>query len=377
MIYRQFQDIRLSAVGMGCMRLPVIDGKEAQIDEKATEEILAYAMTHGVNYYDTAWGYHDGNSESVMGKLLQRYPRESFYLATKFPGYDLRNMGKAEEIFAEQLKKCRVGFFDFYLVHNVCELNIEQYLDDKRYGTLSYLLQEKKKGRIRHLGFSVHGSLEVMQRFLAAYGKDMEFVQIQLNWLDWEYQDAKAKVELAREYGLPVWVMEPLRGGRLVKLSAEEARKLKEVRPEESAVSMAFRFLQSLPEVTLIVAGLSNLPQTVENIGIFEQEAPPLSEAEKEQLFDIAREMRAGIPCTACRYCTPHCPQELDIPRLLELYNEHCFTGGGFIAPMALMALEKDKQPSACIACGSCEDVCPQQLKISDLLADFVEKLKA
>ena len=217
MVYRDFQDLKLSALGMGAMRLPVIDGDDARIDEAAAEQMVAYAMEHGVNYYDTAWGYHNGNSELVMGKALSKYPRDKFYLATKFPGYDLSNMPKVKEIFEKQLEKCQVEYFDFYLFHNVCEMNIDAYLDEK-YGIFEYLMEQKKNGRIRHLGFSAHGSYDVMKRFLDAYGEHMEFCQIQLNYIDWTFQDAKAKVELLKEHNIPVWVMEPLRGGKLATL---------------------------------------------------------------------------------------------------------------------------------------------------------------
>ena len=203
MIYKTFQDLKLSALGMGCMRLPTIGGNDAQIDEQAAAEMVDYAMAHGVNYYDTAWGYHDGNSETVLGRALAKYPRDRFYLTTKFPGYDLSNMDKIQEIFEKQLEKCGVDYFDFYLFHNVCEMNIDAYLDPK-YGILDYLLEQKKNGRIRHLGFSAHGSYDVMKRFLDAYGAHMEFCQIQLNYIDWSFQDAKRKVELLGEYGLPV-----------------------------------------------------------------------------------------------------------------------------------------------------------------------------
>ena len=214
MIYKKFQDLELSALGMGAMRLPVLDGDDGRIDEPAAQKMVDYAMEQGVNYYDTAWGYHDGHSEEVMGRALGKYPRQQYYLATKFPGYDLSNMGRVEEIFEKQLLKCGVDYFDFYLFHNVCEMNINEYLDEK-YRIHAYLMEQKKKGRIRHLGFSAHGSVPVMKRFLEAYGKDMEFCQIQLNYLDWFFQGAKEKVELLAEYGIPVWVMEPLRGGKL------------------------------------------------------------------------------------------------------------------------------------------------------------------
>ena len=193
MIYKEFQDIRLSSLGFGMMRLPG-GCDNPQIDEAQTAEMIDYAIRNGVNYFDTAWGYHQGNSERVAGKLLSQYPRESYCLASKFPGYDVSNFGHVEEIFEEQLKKCRTEYFDFYLLHNIYEKNIDAYLDDATYHTVSYLLEQKAKGRIRHLGFSAHGEYEVMERFLAAYGDKMEFCQIQLNYLDWHFQKDDKKV---------------------------------------------------------------------------------------------------------------------------------------------------------------------------------------
>ena len=375
MMYRDFQDVKLSALGMGAMRLPVVDGDDSKIDEAAAFAMVDEAMARGVNYYDTAWGYHNGNSELVMGKALARHPREKFYLATKFPGYDLSNMGKVEEIFEKQLEKCQVEYFDFYLFHNVCEMNIDAYLDPK-YGTYDYLLAQKKNGRIRHLGFSAHGDYDVMKRFLEAYGKDMEFCQIQLNYLDWDFQDAKRKVELLNQWNIPVWVMEPLRGGKLASLAPEDEAKLKALRPDEGIPAWAFRYLQSIPSVVVTLSGMSNMEQMKENIATFETDKP-LNETELETLHAIAQGMvkKIVLPCTACHYCTSHCPQGLDIPNLLSLYNEHCFTQGGFIAPMALSAIPADKQPSACIGCHSCEAVCPQGIKISEAMADFTAKL--
>ena len=375
MIYKEFQGLKLSALGMGCMRLPVLDGDDARIDEPAAAEMVDLAMASGVNYYDTAWGYHDGNSELVLGRALAKYPRESFYLADKFPGYDLSNMDKVEEIFEKQLEKCQVDHFDFYLFHNVCEMNIHAYLDPK-YGIYDYLMEQKKNGRIRHLGFSCHGALPVLRRFLEAYGRDMEFCQLQVNYIDWAFQDDKEKVALLEQYHIPVWVMEPLRGGRLARLSEAEAAPLKEMRPDETIPAWAFRFLQSLPQVVVTLSGMSDLEQMKANLATFETERP-LTETEMDRLLQLAGGMvsESALPCTACHYCTSHCPQGLDIPGLLALYNEHAFTGGGFIAPMALSALPQDKWPSACIGCGSCEAVCPQQLKIADAMAAFSKML--
>lgn len=374
MIYKEFQNLNLSALGMGAMRLPTGENY-ADIDEKATQEMVDYAMEHGINYYDTAWGYHDGQSEIVMGKALKKHPRDSFYLATKFPGYDLSNMDKVEEIFEKQLEKCGVDYFDFYLFHNVCEMNIDAYLDPK-YGIYDYLIEQKKNGRIRHLGFSAHGSYNVMKRFLEAYGDAMGFCQIQLNWLDWEFQGAKNKVKLLEEYHIPVWVMEPLRGGKLASLPKDTADKLTALRPDEGIPAWAFRFLQGIDSVKVTLSGMSNFEQLKENIATFEADKK-LSDNELDTLLGIADEMvkKSIVPCTACRYCTAHCPQELNIPTLLELYNEHSFTEGGFIAPMALMAYDENKKPSACIGCRSCEAVCPQQIKISEIMADFCTKL--
>jgi predicted aldo/keto reductase-like oxidoreductase len=308
------------------MRLPVIGGDDARIDEAEAGKMVSYAVEHGVNYFDTAWGYHGGRSEVVTGKLLGNYPRDSFYLADKFPGYDLSNVDKVKPIFEEQLKKCGVEYFDFYLFHNVCEMNIDAYLD-KKYGIFDYLVKQKDAGRIRHLGFSAHGGIGIMRRFLEAYGEHMEFCQIQLNYLDWSFQSAKEKVDLLNEYKIPIWVMEPMRGGSLASLSAEYAAKLKVLRPDEEIPVWAFRFLQTIPNVAVTISGASSLEQLKENVRSFEV-GKPLDSRELDTLYSIADDIirKIALPCTACRYCIDHCPVRLDIPNLLELYNEHCFT---------------------------------------------------
>lgn len=376
MIYKDFQDLKLSSLAMGAMRLPVINGDDHIIDEEMTQKMIAYAMEKGINYYDTAWGYHGGQSEIIMGKILKKYPRDSFYLATKFPGYDLSNMSKIEEIFENQLEKCQVKYFDFYLFHNVCEMNIDAYLDEK-YGIFDYLWKQKELGRIKHLGFSAHGNLTTMKRFLEAYGDKMEFCQIQLNYLDYLFQDAKAKIELLNQYHIPIWVMEPLRGGKLATMTSKYEEKLKKFRKNESIPGWAFRFLQSIEGVTVILSGMSNFEQLKENIDTF-KESKPLNHEEWKVLLSIAKKTleKKSLPCTSCHYCTTHCPMKLDIPYLLGLYNEHYFTDGGFIAPMALSALPEDKKPSACIGCRSCEAVCPQQIRISEVMKDFTQKMK-
>ncbi len=373
MVYKQFKDLKLSALGLGAMRLPVVDNvSEGMIDEEKTKEMVKYAMDNGINYFDTAYGYHDGASETVMGKILGEYKRDSFYLATKFPGYDLANMDKVEAIFEEQLKKCGVEYFDFYLLHNVYEKNIDPYLDEK-YGIMDYLLKQKSAGRIRHLGFSAHGRYDTIKRFLNTYGDKMEFCQIQLNYLDWKLQDAKAKVELLNEHNIPIWVMEPLRGGKLADLSVENKARLKALRPEEKAPAWAFRFLQSVPGVTMVLSGMSSMEQLKENIETFDSEQP-VTEQEMEILSKVADSMLDSLPCTACRYCTAHCPKGLDIPTLLALYNDTRFTNT-IITQMAVDAMDEEKRPGACIGCKSCEAVCPQQLKIAQAMSDFTDRL--
>ena len=373
MQYIDFNGMKLSALGFGAMRLPVIDGVDEHIDEQAALDMVRYAYEHGINYYDTAWGYHGGNSERLIGQGLSEFDRETYYLADKFPCYDVGNFGKHEQIFAEQLKRCGVDYFDFYLMHNVCELNIEQYLDDKKHGTLSFFKQQVSEGRIKHLGFSTHGNFETFKRFMDAYGDIMEFCQIQLNYMDWEFQDARAKVELLCERGIGIWVMEPLRGGLLLSYDTNSTERLQSLRPDASIIEWAFDFVRSVEGVGVILSGMSNMDQLSQNVELFEQEGK-LNDEEREALLELGRKLASakGVPCTACHYCTSHCPLELDIPRLLELYNEHLSRPNfAFIAPMALGAMPADKHPSACIGCGACASVCPQQIDIPEALADF------
>ena len=372
MQYRTFADLRLSHLGFGAMRLPIIDGDEARIDEEAASRMVSAAFAAGINYFDTAWGYHSENSELVMGKILKAYPRDSFYLATKFPGYDPSNLERMEEIFSRQRDKLQTDYFDFYLVHNVCDVNIEYYLKPD---LVAFLREQKSAGKIRHLGFSVHGDLAIMKRFLEAFADDMEFCQIQLNWFDWEFQDAKAKVELLREYNIPFIVMEPLRGGKLAALTEDAEAKLKALRPDETIPAWSFRYLQGFADAFVILSGMSNMEQLEENIQTFVEEKPT-TEEENAVLYKIGESLKKGVPCTSCRYCTTTCPKGLDIPRLLYLYNEHKFTGGGFFAPLVLSSLPAEKHPSACISCGRCERACPQVIPVSLVFREFTESLK-
>ena len=377
MIYKTFKDKKLSALGMGCMRFPTLEGDYKKIDEITTEKMFDYAISHGVNYFDTAYMYHGGQSEIVLGKLLKKYPRDSYYIADKFPGVDLSAFGRVEEIFAEQLQKVGVDHFDFYLLHCVCENNIEQYLDeDKKYGTVEYLLQQKSQGKIGHLGFSAHAEVETMRRLLEKYGDVMEFCQLQINWLDWTYENAKAKVELLKKYNIPVWVMEPVRGGRLAQLAPAYEEKLKALRPDESMAAWAFRFLQTAVDCTVVLSGMSNFEQVQENIQIHSEEKP-LNEQELQALQSIVDELMGKLtPCTGCRYCTEYCPQQLEIPKLLNMYNEYKFSFGGVQAQRSILRIPEGKRPADCLQCKACEGVCPQKIRISEELAAYAEFLK-
>ena len=223
MLYSDFQGKKLSLLGFGAMRLPESDGK---VDEAAVEAMVRTAIERGVNYFDTAWPYHAGMSERVMGKVLSKYSRESFYLADKYPGHQIMKDMDPARIFEEQLRRCQVEYFDFYLLHNVYEKSIDTYLDPDL-AVLDYFREQKRLGRIKHLGFSTHARLETMERFLDICGEDMEFCQIQLNYLDWTLQDAKAKYDMLTARGIPVWVMEPVRGGKLANFTDERLSALR------------------------------------------------------------------------------------------------------------------------------------------------------
>ena len=372
MIYKQFQDKKLSMLGFGTMRLPLLaDG--VTIDEQQVAEMTAYAMEHGVNYFDTAHPYHQGNSERVIGRVLKNYPRESFHLADKYPGHQIASSYDPAATFEEQLEKCGVEYFDFYLLHNVYEKSIETYMDPQ-WGILDYFLEQKRLGRIKHLGFSTHGSVAMMETFLNYCGQHMEFCQIQLNYLDWTLQDAKTKCELLAKWNIPVWVMEPVRGGKLATQSEAVEAQLKALRPDETIPAWCFRWLQGIEGVTMVLSGMSNMEQMVDNVKTFE--APkPLTDEENALLMDIAEQLKNAVPCTACRYCCDGCPMGLDIPALLAIYNDLKVTPT-FLLGMRVEALPPEKRPDACIGCGACMSICPQNINIPEALADMAQILK-
>ncbi len=361
MIYSDFQNEKISLLGFGAMRLPLLpDGKT--IDEETVSAMTDYAIKNGVNYFDTAFPYHGGMSEIVMGKVLSKYKRSDFYLASKYPGHQIADKYDPADIFEKQLKKCGVDYFDFYLLHNVYELSYEVYTDPK-WGILPYFLEQKKLGRIKHLGFSCHSRPDNMRQFLDYAGDSMEFCQIQLNYLDWTLQDAKAKYDMLVGRGIPTWVMEPLRGGKLANANVPE--------PVESA----FRFLMTLPNVKVILSGMSSFEQMKDNVRIFQKRAP-LTDKEVKKLLLAAEGMKNSLPCTGCRYCVEGCPMGLNIPDLIATCNDVRFgKEGGMTASMQMEALPPDKHPSACIGCGACARVCPQKIDIPRALKELCDAL--
>lgn len=374
MLTNPFQECSLSRLGFGTMRLPLLPGQTngADIDTAQVDAMVDYAMAHGINYFDTAYPYHSGKSETIIGASLARYPRESYYLADKYPGHQISESYDPAAVFEEQLVKCGVDHFDFYLLHNVYENSIEVYLDE-RWKIIDYFVEQKQLGRITHLGFSSHGGPELLEKFLDICGQHMEFCQIQLNYLDWTLQQAREKYELLTARGIPVWVMEPIRGGRLANLPETELETLHQFRPGSTGAEWALRFLQGLPNVKMILSGMSSLDQMVQNIDTFETEAP-LNADEQAALFQLAERLKDSLPCTACRYCCDGCPMGLDIPMLLASYNEVHFQPNLYTR-MRFDALPADKQPSACIACGNCSRICPQGIDVPAALKALAEAL--
>lgn len=371
MIYSKFGEKQLSLLGFGAMRLPVKE--DGNVDKEQVKTMVRHAMDHGVNYFDTAWPYHDGQSETVMGEVLSEYDRNSYYLATKYPGHQISETYDPAALFEAQLEKCGVDYFDFYLLHNVYEKSMDVYLDPQ-WGILDYFKEQKRLGRIKHLGFSTHAQMDCLKEFLDACGEDMEFCQIQLNYLDWTLQDAKAKYDLLTEKGIPVWVMEPVRGGKLAKLDEANEQTLKVLRPDEKIPAWAFRFLQGLPNVKMILSGMSDQTQMEDNVSTF-ADSKPLTQEETEVLLKIAESMKDSVPCTACRYCCKGCPMGLDIPMLIGIYNEIRIIPT-VNAVMRIEGLPKDKQPSACIGCGKCMQICPQNIDIPTVMKDLNERMQ-
>ena len=371
MIYSEACGEKISKLAFGTMRLPLLE--DGSIDQEQVERMTDYAMANGVNYYDTAYPYHNGYSEIAIGKALSKYPRESFKLVTKFPGHQFMKEYDCEGIFEEQLAKCGVDYFDFYLLHNIYENSFDTYRNEA-FGIVDYFVKQKKLGRIKHLGFSTHARAENLEEILDFLGDRIEFCQIQLNYLDWTLQNAKKKIELLGSRGIPVMVMEPVRGGKLADLGEENNARLKALRPDESIASWALRWLVGIPEVATVLSGMASFDQMADNVKTF-SEGEPLSKDEWNMMLEIAETLKKGVPCTACRYCCDGCPMELDIPMLLAGYNDMKFAGGMTVS-MQMDGTPEEKWPDKCIGCGACASVCPQHIEIPEVLSEFSEMLR-
>ena len=389
MIYTDFQELKLSRLGFGTMRLPVNE-HDKKIDEEKAAEMVGYAIGSGINYFDTAYFYHNGESERFIGETLSNFPRDSFYLADKMPGnamdivdgkirLDLSGFSLEDiicdspaKVFERQLEKCGVDYFDFYMLHNLSEGTYDLYINED-IGIISYLLEQKKNGRIRHLGLSSHGRPETIDKFLSNYNF-IEFAQIQLNYLDWSLQEAGRKYEVITKHGIPVIVMEPVRGGKLANPGERGEAILKAERPDEAPASWAFRYVNSLPNAAVILSGMSSMEQLKENLEIFEKN-DPFTEHDKSVVKRVADTFADFVQCTSCRYCCEKCPQGLDIPRLISTFNE-ASVGMSWLVYDSLDNMKESEKPQACTGCGSCRKVCPQEIDIPGVIKGFVKKLE-
>lgn len=361
MQYKEYKDgVRLSRLGMGAMRLPVHNQDEAQIDYAQAENLIRLCMDSGINYYDTAYIYHEGNSEEFLGRALAQYPRDTFYVADK---YNIQAEPDYQKQFQEQLKRLQMERIDFYLLHGIQDHFAEKITQN---GCIEYFGQKKREGKIQYLGFSFHGSGEVLSRILKMYPWD--FVQIQLNYYDWYFGDARELYEILAREGVPVMVMEPVHGGMLADLTKEAAEELK---GEASLASWAMRWVMGLDSVQVVLSGMSNEAQVEDNIETFSK-ALPLTEQDQEKIKKAAElhYSKVAVACTGCRYCCPDCPRGLDIPYLLSVYNE--VEIGDPWRLNKLDGLAEDKKPSACENCGSCREHCPQGFDIPG----YMEKMQ-
>lgn len=371
MQYSDFDSIgrKISKLGFGLMRLPKVSEDSDIIDRDEAFKLIDLAIESGVNYFDTAYVYHGGDSELFAKEALSRYPRESYCLATKLPGWAIKEKGKhTDELFNEQLEKCGVDYFDFYLLHSVNRDIMKVFEEDNSY---EYLAKKKEEGKIRHLGFSYHGDLEFFIQLIDKYKWD--FVQLQINYYDWEATNAKAYYKALEERNIPCIIMEPVRGGSLHTLN-DDARKVFEELGDNSAASYALRYDLELPDVLTILSGMSTYEQVADNIKTF-TEAKPLTEVEKEAIEKANYLFRKNfaIPCTDCKYCVETCPAGVDIPACFKAYNEYNKTRDVEDFKKVYAEIPEEKRAHNCIECGACMEHCPQQIKIPDKLKKVAE----
>lgn len=376
MEYRKFgkTNEEISILGFGCMRFPQVDGK---IDEKETMKMVRYAIDNGVNYIDTAYPYHNGESELVVGRILKDGYRKKVKLATKLPSWKIEKREDMDKMLEEQLKKLQTDYIDFYLVH---ALDKELWDNLVKNNIFNFLDSIKKSGKVRHVGFSFHDKLEVFKEIIDAY--DWEFTQIQYNYLDEDYQAGTQGLEYASSKGMGVIIMEPLRGGKLVnELSDDILDIMNKSQANKSPAAWAFKFLYNRDEVGVVLSGMSTMDQVIENIRICDEEGKsntmtPDEINTIEKLRDTFKS-KIKVNCTACGYCMP-CPKGVDIPKCFELLNSAAmFNTVEYIKNNVYKhIISENKDASNCVECGSCESVCPQHIQIIKMLKEVKETFK-
>lgn len=353
----------VSLLGYGLMRLPLKDRRnQAEIDKEKAQELIDRAMAGGVNYYDTAWVYHQGMSERFAGEALKKYPRESYNLADKMPVWEVKSLDDAKRIFQEQLDRCQVDYFDFYLLHS---LNGGAWPNVRDLGALEYARKMREEGKVKYLGFSFHGDNKDLAVIADEGGWD--FAQIQLNYFDWD-DYSREQYEILTSHNIPVIVMEPLKGGELANLQPKTLEMLTNARPGTTGAQWAFEFIASLPNVLTILSGMTYMEHVEENLKTFSP-IEPLGEEGKELLAKVKEFMKeeGKIPCTTCRYCTP-CPAGIAIPDIFKMYNNYRSSLIKWMSQREYFQLDKGARADACVECGACLKKCPQKINIPEEL---------
>lgn len=367
--------------GFGCMRMPVLDGDQTKFDYEKIETLFDAFLDRGFTYFDTAYTYHGYHAEeAVRHALVERHPRDSFELVTKLPLRDFKDAEDMERIFNEQLEHCGVDYFDYYLLHN---MGHNVYAKCERYDAFGFVHAKQAEGKIRYVGMSFHDTPELLDEILAKHGDVLDFVQLQINYIDWEQPNVQSRrcLEVANTYGKPVVVMEPCKGGTLVNVPEEAAQVMRDFNPDASPASWALRFAASQPGVFRVLSGMNSMEQVEENCATLGDDFRPLSD-EEYQVIDQVREIinsKTAIPCTACEYCTHGCPKQIPIPQYFALYNSIERTTGSFSSQNVYYnnLLQAGNPPaSACIKCGKCEQTCPQHLPIRKFLEQVAEKFE-
>lgn len=354
--------IETSLLGFGCMRFPVT--QEGKIDVPEAERMLDRAIAAGVNYIDTAYPYHDGESEPVVGRILKKYDRDSFFLATKLPVWLVNSVEDAARLFEEQLQRLQTDHIDFYLLH---AMNKERWDAMKKLGVVEYCEKLKAEGRIRYLGFSFHDDYEVFEEILRY--RDWDFCQIQYNYLDTQEQAGDKGYALTESLGVPLVIMEPVKGGSLAGFSEDINEKFRAMDPDSSIASYALRWVGSHPNVKVVLSGMSTMEQVEDNLKTL-GDFRPLSEQENAQIEEIVKELRSRVQngCTGCRYCMP-CPAGVNIPGNFRTWNNyHIYRTYDHVKRAWEVELKDEEKAKNCIKCGKCEAQCPQKLPIREHL---------